>query len=126
MSNYFCLGLDRTEHLLIDEFQDTSIGDIAILLPLIDEILSGHGERGERSFFAVGDWKQMIYGWRGANREALEMAIGSYIENGVITESSLEYNYRSTPLLISFFNKLVENLFSGKERDRNTETTGKN
>jgi ATP-dependent exoDNAse (exonuclease V) beta subunit len=119
MSNYFSLGLDRTEHLLIDEFQDTSIGDISILLPLIDEILSGHGERGERSFFAVGDWKQMIYGWRGANREALELAIGNYIENSIIIESSLKYNYRSTPLLISFFNKLVENLFAGKER---TET----
>ena len=119
MSNYFSLGLDRTEHLLIDEFQDTSEGDIKILFPLIDEILSGHGERGERSFFAVGDWKQMIYGWRGANREALEEAIGSYIANGVIFESSLEYNYRSTPLLISFFNKLVENLFDGKEK---TET----
>ena len=116
MSNYFSLGLDRIEHLLVDEFQDTSTGDIAILLPLIDEILSGHGERGARSFFAVGDWKQMIYGWRGANREALEMAIGGYIENGVIVESSLAYNYRSTPLLISFFNKLVENLFTGKER----------
>ncbi len=119
MSNYFSLGLDRTEHLLIDEFQDTSRGDIAILLPLIDEILSGPGERGERSFFAVGDWKQMIYGWRGANREALEMAIGNYIQNGVIAESSLAYNYRSTPLLISFFNNLVTNLFVGKER---TET----
>lgn len=119
MSNYFSLGLDRTEHLLIDEFQDTSKGDIAILLPLIDEILSGRGERGERSFFAVGDWKQMIYGWRGADREALEEAIGNYIKNKVITESSLEYNYRSTPLLISFFNELVTNLFNGKEK---TET----
>ncbi|MCX5848541.1 MAG: UvrD-helicase domain-containing protein [Deltaproteobacteria bacterium] len=119
MSNYFSLGLDRTEHLLIDEFQDTSTGDIAILLPLIDEILSGRGERGERSFFAVGDWKQMIYGWRGADREALEDAIGSYIKNKIITESSLEYNYRSTPLLISFFNELVQNIFTGKER---TET----
>lgn len=119
MSNYFSLGLDRTEHLLIDEFQDTSTGDIAILLPLIDEILSGHGERGARSFFAVGDWKQMIYGWRGANRKALEEAIGGYIQNSVIIESSLEYNYRSTPLLISFFNQLVENLFDGKEK---TET----
>lgn len=116
MSDYFSLGLDRTEHLLIDEFQDTSKGDIAILLPLIDEILSGRGERGDRSFFAVGDWKQMIYGWRGADREALEEALGNYIKNKVITESSLEYNYRSTPLLISFFNKLVQNLFSGKEK----------
>ncbi len=79
-----------------------------ILLPLIDEILSGRGERGERSFFAVGDWKQMIYGWRGADREALEEAIEKYIKNKVITESSLEYNYRSTPLLISFFNELVD------------------
>jgi ATP-dependent exoDNAse (exonuclease V) beta subunit len=119
MSNYFSLGLDRTEHLLIDEFQDTSKGDIQILLPLIDEILSGRGERGERSFFAVGDWKQMIYGWRGADRDALEEAIGGYIKNKVITESSLKYNYRSTPLLISFFNELVEHLFTGKE---NTET----
>lgn len=117
MSNYFSLGLDRSEHLLIDEFQDTSRGDISILFPLIDEILSGDGERGERSFFAVGDWKQMIYGWRGADREALEAALGSYLENGVIAEHSLEYNYRSTPLLISFFNKLVENLFTGKEQE---------
>ncbi len=120
MSNYFSLGLDRTEHLLIDEFQDTSKGDIEILMPLIDEILSGRGERGERSFFAVGDWKQMIYGWRGADRDALENAIGFYIQNGEITESSLEYNYRSTPLLISFFNELVAHLFAhiieGKEK----------
>jgi len=43
-------------------------------------------------------------------------AIGSYITNKVITESSLEYNYRSTPLLISFFNELVANLFDSKER----------
>ncbi len=117
MSNYFSLGLDRTEHLLIDEFQDTSKGDIEILMPLIDEILSGWSERGERSFFAVGDWKQMIYGWRGADRDALENALGDYIRKGEITESSLEYNYRSTPLLISFFNELVEHLFEGKEKN---------
>ena len=116
MSQLFSLGLDRTEHLLIDEFQDTSKGDIQILMPLIDEILSGSGERGERSFFAVGDWKQMIYGWRGADREALEEAIGRYITNKVITEDSLAYNYRSTPLLISFFNELVGYLYEGKEK----------
>jgi len=125
MSNYFSLGLDRTEHLLIDEFQDTSKGDIEILLPLIDEILSGRGERGERSFFAVGDWKQMIYGWRGADREALEEAIEKYIRNKVITESSLENNFRSTPLLISFFNELVKNIFTGKEKSETQKPPGK-
>ncbi len=122
MSQYFSLGLDRTEHLLIDEFQDTSQGDIQILMPLIDEILSGSGERGERSFFAVGDWKQMIYGWRGADREALEESIGRYIADRIITEDSLTYNYRSTPLLISFFNQLVGHLYEGKRKSRNTKT----
>ncbi len=122
LGSYFSLGLDRTEHLLVDEFQDTSTRDMAILLPLIDEILSGPGERGERSFFAVGDWKQMIYGWRGANREALEDAIGGYLQNGVIRERALAHNYRSTPLLISFFNKLVENLFEGGEK-KETQTS---
>ena len=117
MGLYFSLGLDRTQHLLIDEFQDTSKSDIAILMPLIEEILSGPDERGERSFFAVGDWKQMIYGWRGADREALEEAIGAYIQNGTIRENSLKYNYRSTKYLISFFNKLVENLFEGREKN---------
>ncbi len=117
MSNYFSLGLDRTEHLLIDEFQDTSEGDIQILLPLIYEVLSGGGERGARSFFAVGDWKQMIYGWRGADREALEEAIGGYIKNKTIKEKSLENNFRSTPLLISFFNELVAHLYAGKEKE---------
>jgi len=116
MSQYFSLGLDRTEHLLIDEFQDTSKGDIQILLPLIDEILSGHGESGGRSFFAVGDWKQMIYAWRGADREALEEAIGGYVQNKIITQDSLACNYRSTPLLISFFNELVGHLYEGKEK----------
>ena len=116
MSNYFSLGLDRTEHLLVDEFQDTSKGDIDIMMPLIDEILSGRSERGVRSFFAVGDWKQMIYGWRGADREALESAIEKYITNRKIIEDSLEYNFRSTPLLISFYNELVEHLFEGKEK----------
>lgn len=116
MSNYFSLGLDRTEHLLIDEFQDTSRGDIEILIPLIEEILSGCGERGKRSLFVVGDWKQMIYGWRGADREALENTIGGYVKRGVIEEESLKYNYRSTPLLISFFNQLVANLFDSEEK----------
>src|SRR4030065_1364257 len=82
----------------------------------MEEILSGRGERGERSFFAVGDWKQMIYGWRGADREALEEAIGRYIANKIIIEDSLPYNYRSTPLLISFFNELVGHLYEGKEK----------
>lgn len=53
-------------------------------MPLIDEILSGQTSAANGRF-AVGDWKQMIYGWRGADRDALENALGDYIRNGSIT-----------------------------------------
>lgn len=54
----------RFDHVLLDEFQDTSIDQWRVLEPLIDEAVAG-GER-ERSVFVVGDVKQSLYGWRNA------------------------------------------------------------
>jgi ATP-dependent helicase/nuclease subunit A len=51
----------RHDHWLLDEFQDTSRGQYAVLENLIDEVICGEGDR---SFFCVGDVKQAIYGWR--------------------------------------------------------------
>lgn len=45
------------EHLLIDEFQDTSIVQYQILLPLIEEIRSGKGVKDFKTLFFVGDVK---------------------------------------------------------------------
>lgn len=62
----------RASHLLLDEFQDTSPLQWAVLRPFAQEIrATGDVDydadvRGaERSFFCVGDMKQAIYGWRG-------------------------------------------------------------
>jgi ATP-dependent exoDNAse (exonuclease V) beta subunit len=65
----------RIDHVLLDEFQDTSIEQFSLLRPLLEEILSG-GEgtsdrtgatsRAGRSVFLVGDIKQSMYGWRDA------------------------------------------------------------
>ena len=55
------------EHLLIDEAQDTSPAQWAILIKLCEEFLSGAGARGaERTVFAVGDEKQSIFSFQGA------------------------------------------------------------
>ena len=59
----------RVRHLLLDEFQDTSMTAFRLLEPLIDEIVSA--EPPERSLFCVGDAKQSLYVWNGAEPELL-------------------------------------------------------
>jgi ATP-dependent helicase/nuclease subunit A len=54
------------EHLLIDEAQDTSPAQWAILAKLSEEFLAGAGARGARTLFAVGDEKQSIFSFQGA------------------------------------------------------------
>lgn len=58
------------DHILLDEAQDTSESQWAILRRLTDEFTSGLGGREEspqpRTVFAVGDEKQSIYGFQGA------------------------------------------------------------
>jgi ATP-dependent helicase/nuclease subunit A len=58
------------DHLLLDEAQDTSPAQWDILFALLDEFLSGQGSRDdvERTIFVVGDEKQSIYSFQGANR----------------------------------------------------------
>ncbi len=58
-------GLD---HILIDEGQDTSPMQWDLIAPLQDEFFVGRGARGRtRTMFAVGDPKQSIYGFQGAD-----------------------------------------------------------
>ena len=57
-------GLD---HILVDEAQDTSPAQWAVIRALADEFFAGSGAREEpRTLFAVGDEKQSIYGFQGA------------------------------------------------------------
>lgn len=118
MARLYELGFHRTAHLLLDEFQDTSQIQFDLLRPLIEEILGSVGENaeGERSIFLVGDWKQSIYQWRDAAPDRLRVSIAPAIASGQIAAETLPHNYRSTPLLIEFFNHLVAALFAGTDK----------
>lgn len=50
-------------HLMIDEFQDTSVTQWEVLSSLAHELAEGD----DSTFFYVGDVKQSIYGWRGGD-----------------------------------------------------------
>ena len=55
------------DHILVDEAQDTSPGQWDILRALAEEFMAGEGQRKlTRTFFAVGDEKQSIYSFQGA------------------------------------------------------------
>ncbi len=71
----------RIDHILIDEAQDTSPEQWAIVKQLTSDFFSGQGARDcEPTIFAVGDEKQSIYGFQGAKPELLAGAGVMYEE----------------------------------------------
>ena len=101
-SEFLYFRLDsQIEHILLDEFQDTSILQYKILHPLIDEITSGSGIFEDGSFFFVGDVKQSIYRFRGGV-SALFEAVKIQQHTNV---QQLLVNYRSQKEIVKFVNE---------------------
>ena len=89
--------------VLIDEFQDTSIVQLKILLPIIREVISGEGVKPYGGTIIVGDEKQSIYGWRGGERDLLLNMPRILYE---ADELRLNTSYRSDKQVIDFVNEL--------------------
>ncbi|MBS4313547.1 RecB-like helicase [Campylobacter vulpis] len=104
---YFRLD-GRISHLLIDEFQDTSVVQYEILKPIIAELVSGEGVKKNRSFFYVGDKKQSIYRFRNSKKELFDLLRDTFTQ---IKTESLDTNYRSLGHLIEFVNTQFKNKF---------------
>ena len=58
----------EVQHLLLDEFQDTSLPQWRVIQPIARELTDTDPDEG-RTAFVVGDTKQAIYGWRDGNAE---------------------------------------------------------
>jgi len=108
------------EHLLIDEFQDTSIVQYQILLPLIEEIRSGKGVKDFKTLFFVGDVKQSIYRFRGGAKELFGYAKKSLH----LDVNALDTNYRSTELIVNFVNETFIGNIKGYEAQKVAKATG--
>ena len=116
---------ERYEHILIDEFQDTSVLQWNNLLPLVENTLAnGH------SSLAVGDAKQAIYRWRGGEMEQIlrlhQGNTGALVArardedtrellrlryetlDGAIEPKALQVNYRSAREIVDFNNAFFE------------------
>lgn len=99
--DFLYFRLDGTiEHLLIDEFQDTSVVQYKILEPIIEEIRSGVGSKNFKTLFFVGDIKQSIYRFRGGAKELF----GYVREKLSLHVNALDTNYRSLQNVVEFVN----------------------
>ena len=108
--DFFYFRLDaKFEHLLLDEFQDTSTLQFEILKPLFDEIVAGNGTSQERTIFYVGDVKQSIYRFRGGSKELFYEVAKRYGLN----VKRLNVNYRSKKEIVEFVNKTFKDIMKG-------------
>ncbi len=97
-------------HVLLDEFQDTSLLQWQVIRPLAQRVTCGDG-----SFFCVGDAKQAIYGWRGGLAELFD-ALGAELKG--LAHDALTQSFRSSPPVIEAVNRVFQRMTDHDNLDR--------
>lgn len=99
------------QHILVDEFQDTSLSQYRLL----ERLVAGWNENDGRSLFVVGDPMQSIYRFR-------EAEVGLYLrtrQHGLQTVRlqplQLKTNFRSRPALVDWVNTAFSNVLPEAE-----------
>ncbi|CAN5229607.1 double-strand break repair helicase AddA [soil metagenome] len=97
----------RTDHILVDEAQDTNTHQWQIVGSLAAEFFAGDGAKGDRirTIFTVGDFKQAIFGFQGTSPLAFEAARQAFRRQALLAEHdfhdlSLDRSFRSTPAVL--------------------------
>ena len=117
---YVTLGT-RLYHYLIDEFQDTSPIQWAALKILIENACAEDG-----TLYAVGDTKQSIYSFRGADWQIMHRLLAGEetIDLQSCLTASLDTNYRSDGAIVSFVEQVFRNAEANPELAEVTRLTG--
>ncbi len=118
----------RYQHVLVDEFQDTSRRQWRLIELLIDAWGEGEGAAdAPTSIFVVGDRKQSIYRFRHAEVTLLDEAarkIGA-LRPGRTVRQAIRTSFRAVPELLAFVNAIARGMQSDvdlPERFRYAET----
>ena len=93
----------RIQHLLVDEFQDTSLSQIRLL----NRLTAGWHEGDGRTLFLVGDPMQSIYRFRKAEVSLFIKAFeGQLFRHIDLQPLQLQVNFRSTEPIVSWLNRV--------------------
>ncbi len=125
-SQWVLYKLDRRiEHILVDEAQDTSPDQWAVVKAIAEDFFSGEGaSERPRTIFAVGDDKQSIFGFQGAAPEMLAEMHRFFARKAAeaatpFVQRPLFLSFRSTHEILS----AVDTVFGGALAGRITAST---
>ena len=93
----------RIQHLLVDEFQDTSQSQYELIMRLTREWQPTEGQ----TLFLVGDPMQSIYGFRQAEVGLFLRARSKGVGNIHLTPLTLSVNFRSDAGIVDWVNNVV-------------------
>ncbi|SMF78797.1 double-strand break repair helicase AddA [Allosphingosinicella indica] len=100
MGDWVRYKLDQaTDHILVDEAQDTNRSQWAIVEALTEEFFAGEGARGRhRTIFTVGDFKQAIFRFQGTDPRQFERARAHFEDRaGALREAALDADLERLP-----------------------------
>lgn len=114
----------RTDHILVDEAQDTNADQWAIVDALAEEFFSGNPEAEHRwrTLFMVGDYKQAIFGFQGTNPKEyeqfrarvsakastlIETADQAEVRAREFRDLSIDASFRSSPAVLDVVDALI-------------------
>lgn len=102
------LRLDyQLQHILVDEFQDTSSSQVDLLNRLTQGWTVGDG----RTLFCVGDAMQSIYAFRGANVGLFLHCREQGLDNVLLKKIQLTTNFRSQAGIVEWTNQIFSSSF---------------
>ncbi|PWK61394.1 double-strand break repair helicase AddA [Roseicyclus mahoneyensis] len=116
MAQWVLFRLDGgIDHILVDESQDTSPEQWDIVATLAQEFATGQGARTDvaRTIFVVGDKKQSIYSFQGADPEGFDRMrdhfAARHAEAGLpFQPAELVHSFRSSPVILSLVDTVAD------------------
>ena len=106
----------RTDHILVDEAQDTNERQWNIVRALAAEFFAGEGaSERRRTIFTVGDYKQAIFGFQGTDPKSFDVARAWFAReaegvNEAFLDLSVDRSFRSSPQILAAVDRLIEDL----------------
>jgi len=106
----------RTDHILVDEAQDTNERQWNIVRALAGEFFAGEGaSRRHRTIFTVGDYKQAIFGFQGTDPESFDVARAWFAREANAIERdfldlSMDRSFRSAPPILEVVDRVIAGL----------------
>ena len=106
----------RTDHILVDEAQDTNERQWNIVRAIGGEFFADEGASGaHRTIFTVGDYKQAIFGFQGTDPESFDVARAWFAREANAIERdfldlSMDRSFRSAPPILEVVDRVIGGL----------------